>query len=193
MSPFPDLLPAAALLAPTPRPPVQVPVNTAPPATAPVLDLNGEVRGITADVLDIGERISNLDEPLIQETRGTRDKITVAAVVLFAFDKAALTSKARSRLAETARLLTTKAHGKQVRVDGYTDAKGSDAYNQTLSRARAQAVQRALTKLLAGSGTTLTVQGHGAADPVAPNTTPEGADSPAGRAKNRRVEISFPR
>ncbi|MFF4199108.1 OmpA family protein, partial [Nonomuraea sp. NPDC001831] len=154
MSPFPDLLLAVALLTPTPRPPVQVPVNTAPPATAPVLDLNGEVRGITADVLDIGERTSNLDESLIQETRGARDKITVAADVLFAFDKATLTGKARSRLAETARLLTTRARGKQVRVDGYTDAKGSDAYNRTLSQARARAVQRALTKLLAGSGIT---------------------------------------
>jgi outer membrane protein OmpA-like peptidoglycan-associated protein len=32
-------------------------------------------------------------------------------------------------------------------------------------------------------------QGLGKANPFAPNTNPNGSDNPAGRAKNRRVEV----
>jgi len=35
----------------------------------------------------------------------------------------------------------------------------------------------------------VTTQGFGATKPVAPNTKPDGSDDPAGRQKNRRVEI----
>lgn len=33
------------------------------------------------------------------------------------------------------------------------------------------------------------VSGYGAARPIAPNTPPDGGDDPAGRQKNRRVEV----
>ncbi|GGQ27151.1 hypothetical protein GCM10010140_66620 [Streptosporangium pseudovulgare] len=42
----------------------------------------------------------------------------------------------------------------------------------------------------------LTAAGHGAAEPVAPNTVTvdgEVVDNPKGRARNRRVEITIPR
>ncbi|GAA3442438.1 OmpA family protein [Planomonospora venezuelensis] len=183
---------AAALLSPTPSPPAVLPVEAGPPVTAPVLDLTGPVRDAQGRVLDISERIANLDGSVTNETSGTERKIIVAADVLFAFDRATLTAKARSRLAQVAERLAAEAAGKQVRVDGHTDAKGGDAYNLDLSRRRAQAVQRFLERSLRGKGITFTVEGHGAADPVAPNTTPEGQDNPKGRAKNRRVEIGFP-
>nr|SBO99429.1 Outer membrane protein [Nonomuraea gerenzanensis] len=152
--------------------------------TAPVLDLGGKV-------LDIGERISNLDESVTDETRGTQRKIIFAADVLFAFDKATLTGKARSRLELAAESLKAEAAGKPVAIDGYTDAKGSGSYNLELSRRRAQAVRAALAELVPGAR--FTVAGHGEADPVAPNALPDGGDNPEGRAKNRRVEISFTR
>lgn len=41
-------------------------------------------------------------------------------------------------------------------------------------------------------GQRIVARGHGAADPVAPNTV-NGKDNPAGRARNRRVTIAFPR
>ncbi len=40
---------------------------------------------------------------------------------------------------------------------------------------------------------TLTVRGRGEADPVASNTRKDGSDDPRARAKNRRVEITFPK
>lgn len=58
-----------------------------------------------------------------------------------------------------------------------------------LSQRRAQAVVAALTPLTAGVH--YSVAGRGEADPVAPNTKPDGSDNPAGRALNRRVTVAF--
>jgi outer membrane protein OmpA-like peptidoglycan-associated protein len=78
-----------------------------------------------------------------------------------------------------------------VRVDGYTDSVGSDAYNLGLSRRRAAAVSAALRGAIPAR-LAIQARGHGESDPVAPNT--RGADdNPAGRAKNRRVTISYGR
>jgi outer membrane protein OmpA-like peptidoglycan-associated protein len=35
----------------------------------------------------------------------------------------------------------------------------------------------------------ITTSGKGEAEPIAPNTRPDGGDDPAGRARNRRVEL----
>ncbi len=72
----------------------------------------------------------------------------------------------------------------KVEIDGHTDSVGSDAYNQRLSQARAQAVVEYLVKHGIGRDR-LVAKGFGETKPVAPNTTPEG------RAKNRRVEFKI--
>ena len=69
-----------------------------------------------------------------------------------------------------------------VLVEGFTDSTGADAYNQTLSTDRADAVRVAL--LAQGIATTRVVsRGYGKANPVGSN------DTAAGRQLNRRVEI----
>ena len=60
-----------------------------------------------------------------------------------------------------------------------------------LSRRRAQAVAVALRR--AAAPPRLVVRGHGEADPVASNTNKDGSDNPEGRARNRRVTITFRR
>jgi outer membrane protein OmpA-like peptidoglycan-associated protein len=80
-----------------------------------------------------------------------------------------------------------------VKIDGYTDAVGNDAYNLDLSNRRAAAVQQALQALVGSSSVQFGSAGHGKADPVAPNANPDGSDNPAGRARNRRVTIAFPK
>lgn len=72
----------------------------------------------------------------------------------------------------------------QVRVDGYTDAVGSDASNLTLSRNRARAVAAALSAMNV-EPSRLLAAGYGKADPVASNNTTEG------RQLNRRVEVTL--
>jgi OOP family OmpA-OmpF porin len=72
--------------------------------------------------------------------------------------------------------------GVKVEIGGYTDSKGSEKLNQTLSQARAEAVR----VYLIGKGILgdrLTAKGYGESSPVADNDTEEG------RFKNRRVEF----
>ncbi len=80
--------------------------------------------------------------------------------------------------------------GKPVEINGHTDDKGSDESNLALSQERATAVDAALKAR--GLTVATTVTGYGESQPIAPNATPDGADDPAGRAQNRRVEIVIP-
>ncbi len=115
-------------------------------------------------------------------------RITLTADVLFRFNSAQLSARARSILAGVAAEIRQQASG-PVTIDGYTDSKGTPSYNLGLSNRRANAVRQAL----ASTGANFIVRGHGEADPVAPNTNSDGSDDPAGRAKNRRVTVRFPK
>ena len=150
------------------------------------------VLDIRLPVLDLELTSSSLDDSVqtAESQRGVR--LTLAADVLFRFNKASLTPKARTRLEEvTERIRSAKPS--TVRVEGYTDSKGSDGYNRRLSRSRAGAVTRALRQRLRASAPSLRAVGNGEADPVAANETKDGEDNPRGRAKNRRVTVSFGR
>jgi outer membrane protein OmpA-like peptidoglycan-associated protein len=69
-----------------------------------------------------------------------------------------------------------------VQVEGYTDSVGGDAFNQQLSRQRAEAVRQALISRGVAPGR-LSIKGYGKRDPIADNGTPQG------RRLNRRVEF----
>ncbi|MCD2451619.1 OmpA family protein [Methylicorpusculum oleiharenae] len=70
----------------------------------------------------------------------------------------------------------------KVSVEGHTDSRGSDEYNQDLSERRASAVYDALVS--AGiSRDRISARGYGEGLPIAGN------DSPGSRQLNRRVEI----
>jgi outer membrane protein OmpA-like peptidoglycan-associated protein len=76
-----------------------------------------------------------------------------------------------------------------TQVVGHTDSKGSDAYNLDLSQRRAEAVRRAILRLRPELAGHVTASGRGEREPVEPNDV-GGQDNPAGRAANRRVEVS---
>jgi outer membrane protein OmpA-like peptidoglycan-associated protein len=77
-----------------------------------------------------------------------------------------------------------------VSIDGYTDAKGADAYNLRLSDKQAPAVKSWLVQKGSFNGKQIKTKGWGKANPVAHNTNSDGSDNPDGRQKNRRVEIT---
>jgi outer membrane protein OmpA-like peptidoglycan-associated protein len=130
----------------------------------------------------LGLDLSGSIQPLQQEqSSGSKLTVTISSDVLFEFDKAALTPEAVSHLAA----LTPRLKGGSVQVTGYTDALGTAAYNLGMSRQRAAAVKAELQRLGVGQ---VTARGLGEANPVAPNKIND-KDDPAGRAKNRRVEI----
>ncbi len=72
----------------------------------------------------------------------------------------------------------------RIEIGGHTDARGSNAYNQKLSEARAHSVLSYMTgKFPNLKPEQFTAKGYGESKPVAPNT------DALGMAKNRRVEF----
>jgi len=109
------------------------------------------------------------------------EKVTLAADVLFDFDKSVLKPEGKAKLDD----LASKVMGINLEVViaiGHTDSIGSDAYNQKLSVRRAESVKAYLVSKGVEPNRIYT-EGKGEKQPVASNKTKEG------RQKNRRVEI----
>nr|WP_245570335.1 OmpA family protein [Microbacterium luticocti] len=171
-----------------------IPVIHAPPPAAPVDGDDGSVindgaqsslsgaqsapvSGITSFALDLATQTR-------QEQNAEKVRITLGSDVLFATDSATLTAKAKGVIADAAAELKNREPG-TVSVVGHTDSVDTDAYNLALSKKRAQAVADALTQLIDTDAYPLRVSGRGETEPVASN------DTAAGRAANRRVELSL--
>ena len=118
---------------------------------------------------------------------GCTQQLTIGSDALFAFAEATLTPTAQKTLSALGPAIK-KVGQHPVQIHGYTDSIGSDNYNQLLSEQRARAVRDWLAAhhFLAAS---TPIQGFGKKNPVAPNSNENGSDNPAGRAKNRRVEV----
>jgi len=165
------------------------------PAAAQDAPVGDEELRESVETLEIEESIETIDldgsiQSLeVERRRGDSVTVTVSADVLFDFDRARLTPKARATVERIAKRI--RAARGPVRVDGHTDSIGSEAYNLGLSRRRAAAVSDALRAALPAR-IAISARGFGESDPVAPNTE-SGEDNPAGRAKNRRVTIRFRR
>jgi outer membrane protein OmpA-like peptidoglycan-associated protein len=127
-------------------------------------------------------------QALIVNETSKEIRVAISADVLFDFDKAVIRPDAAEALQQVAKLIRGGNHG-VVRIEGHTDSKGNAAYNMRLSEQRANAVQTWLAQNEGFSASTFSTVGFGATRPVAPNTEPDGTDNPAGRQRNRRVEL----
>jgi outer membrane protein OmpA-like peptidoglycan-associated protein len=137
----------------------------------------GAVIGLEAALKDLGAKVS-----------ATEIRIDLSADVLFDFDKAEIKKEAEAELQKLATVI--KSHpDAQVTIEGHTDGKGTDAYNNSLSEKRAVAVKTWLTTNVQANAAKISTRGLGKTKPVAHDTKPDGSDDPEGRAKNRRVEI----
>jgi len=154
-------------------------------------ELKGETRaiaGMNREVAGKGVDIAGLMRDLNAEVRGKQVRIALSADVLFDFDKAELRPEARPALEKLVTVLKSYPSAKtRATIEGHTDSKGDEKYNQKLSERRADSVRRWLTEN--GAAMPITTRGLGKTKPVAPNTRPDGSDDPEGRQKNRRVEI----
>ncbi len=101
--------------------------------------------------------------------------------VLFETGQAALLESARSALIEVVDLIQSEP-GKNIRVEGHTDAVGSTAANLELSERRASAVRDALVELGVAPERVTSI-GLGEDFPIASN------DDEEGRSRNRRVDV----
>lgn len=148
-----------------------------------------QIRGLEGGVAGSGSRIVATVQEVRQAMRSLNAKETdlevrvdLPADVLFDFDKAEIRPDASQALSQLATVIRAWPSG-SVQLDGHTDAKGDDAYNQRLSENRAEAVRRWLVEREGIEGGRLATRGWGEKRPVASN------DDDAGRQRNRRVEV----
>lgn len=102
--------------------------------------------------------------------------------IFFDYNQAVLREESLPELRRIAELMK-ESPTMTLRIEGHTDNKGTDNYNQKLSEARANSVATQITTLAGTDATRITAVGFGEHKPVATNDTDEG------RALNRRVEI----
>ncbi len=121
-------------------------------------------------------------EPAVAETEPT--ELTVS----FAKGGSELDQEIRTRIDELLATEAAKAGGAIV-LRGHSDAGGSDAVNLRISRERVEAVRDYLLE----KGLTedrIQLIAFGSQNPIEPNALANGEPNEAGRAANRRVEIT---
>ena len=126
-----------------------------------------------------------LDDSTSTHTGGQDITVTLASDVTFASDSADLTPAADTQLQTVADQLNQYPDGGTLSIVGHTDDIQDDAYNQTLSEKRANAVKDRLQQLTTLDKWNPTTTGKGESEPRVKETTDEA------RAANRRVEITL--
>lgn len=121
------------------------------------------------------------------QVEGRRQRVeqspSIDLAVNFEYASAKLTPDARIVLDNLGQALADPAlRDSRFRIAGHTDARGSDAYNLTLSRQRARSVAGYLARQHRIDAQRLSVEGFGRSRLLDPNN-PEGA-------VNRRVQIT---
>ena len=116
-------------------------------------------------------------------TSGTSLQLSLDASVLFDFDKALVKPEAVAAVRAAATQIASHPPGR-ILIEGHTDNVGAEAYNDQLSRARAQAVADLLRQSGGLEKFAIEVVGYGARRPLTSNATE------ADRQRNRRVDIA---
>jgi len=112
------------------------------------------------------------------------DKIVILDKVLFVTAKDVILKRSYPILEAVKKTILDNPQILRVRIEGHTDDRGSDTYNQSLSEKRAAAILRYLIDGGVGADRLESV-GYGEARPIDTNKTPDG------RERNRRVEFTI--
>ena len=144
-----------------------------------------EAESARKELASTQQALESLQEALesLQAEQTERGMVLTLSDVLFDTDKAVLKPGAAPTIDRLAQFLSEN-EGTRIIIEGHTDSRGPEAYNEELSRRRAQAV--AETLIMRGvPSSRFEVVGRGEQLPVASN------DTASGRQQNRRVEIIF--
>jgi outer membrane protein OmpA-like peptidoglycan-associated protein len=150
---------------------------------ATVVDIKGMATGIgggTSGIVATVQQVRQAMQDLGATETAIEVRVDLPADVLFDFDKATIRPDAAQALGKLATVIRGFPSA-QVLLEGHTDSVGNDAYNQSLSERRADAVKTWLVGKEALDAGRLRTQGFGESKPVASNDTDQG------RQKNRRV------
>ena len=138
-----------------------------------------------ADPVAIERYTRALDDSTSTHAGGKDITVTLASDVTFASDSADLAPAADAQLKTVAGQLAQYPDGGTLTIVGHTDDVQDDAYNQTLSEKRANAVKTRLEQLTKLDKWQTSVSGKGESEPKVNDTSDEA------RAVNRRVEITL--
>lgn len=128
-------------------------------------------------------QLQNAEVETVKDANGLDAvKVTFDSGILFATNKYDLTTTSKNELQKLINIMKQNTDV-SIDVQGYTDNTGNDAINNPLSVKRAQSVANYLTSNGVQYAQLKNVNGYGASNPVADNSTAEG------RQKNRRVEV----
>ena len=178
-----------------------------PPAPAPYVEPDTDGDGVI-DKLDqcpdtpAGVKVDEVGCPLDTDKDGVYDyldkcpdtpielkvdkdgcpmKVTINLNVLFDFDKSDVKPKYHDEIKRVADYMNAYPWEKAT-LEGHTDSKGTDAYNEKLSQRRVEAIKNYLVEKFGISADRLKAVGYGESKPIATNDTDEG------RQLNRRVQ-----
>ena len=132
-------------------------------------------------VYDDADKCQNTPKGTVVDAQGCTKIIRLH--VTFDFDQVSIKKEFMPEIEKVADFMKQNS-GYSVVLEGHTDSKGSDTYNQKLSDKRAKAVAKALSDLGIPNAK-ITTEAYGESKPVATN------DTDAGRAENRRVDAKF--
>ena len=158
-------------------------VNLSTAQTA--IDQSSHAATELADPVAIERYTRALDDSTSTQAGSKDITVTLASDVTFASDSADLTPAADTQLQTVATQLKQHPDGGTLTIVGHTDDIQDDAYNQTLSDKRANAVKTKLQQLTKLDKWKTSVSGKGESQPKIKDTTDEA------RAANRRVEITL--
>lgn len=138
----------------------------------------------TADTANTGVQTANNRITAVENRFNTIDTYTPGppTTIMFKNNSSTLSDDAKRTLDGIAGQVASLNNGYAIEIQGFTDSRGSENYNFTLSERRAEAVKR----YLVGKNVQLhriTIVGLGEENPVAENKTAKG------REQNRRVDV----
>ena len=123
--------------------------------------------------------------PVVVQPIASQTIPTLRLNILFDYDKSDIKPQYQSEIAKAAQFLANYPNMQTV-IEGHTDSRGSDSYNQRLSQRRADSVRSALISQYGIDANRISAIGYGESRPVATN------DTDAGRQENRRVMVVIP-
>lgn len=142
-----------------------------------------ETRTAQTAAAEARQRASELEQELseLKAQQTERGLVLTLSDVLFDTDEATLKPGAATAIDELAGFMQENPE-RELLIEGHTDSRGTDDYNETLAERRANAVRDALLQR-GVNASRLHTHGVGESRPIATNETA------AGRQLNRRVEV----
>lgn len=149
-------------------------------------DVQQQIRSARDRICELGNggvdrKFSAMRSPQIQVGSDSRGTVISVSDILFQTDSAGITPELAATLTRFSEILLTSENDRVI-IEGHTDNRGPEDYNQTLSEQRA----RNVLKFLVGQGVApdrLSAEGFGMSRPIDSNETAEG------RQRNRRVDL----